>query len=67
MAVDFFIKDISSLDVARWIVLNCQFDRLYYYGKNRPIHVSLTKKPISQIILMQFKNIRVVPKKINKN
>jgi hypothetical protein len=28
-------------EVADWIVENLLFDRLYYYGPTRPIHVSL--------------------------
>jgi len=27
-------------EVANWIVENLPFDRLYLYGRNRPIHVS---------------------------
>jgi hypothetical protein len=28
------------LEVAKWIVQSLPFDRLYYYGKDRPVHVS---------------------------
>jgi hypothetical protein len=28
------------LEVAEWIAANTPFDRLYFYGKDRPIHVS---------------------------
>lgn len=27
-------------EVARWIMENLPFDRLYFYGSGRPIHVS---------------------------
>jgi hypothetical protein len=27
-------------EVAEWIIENLPFDRLYYYGPSRPIHVS---------------------------
>ena len=26
--------------VANWIIANLPFDRLYFYGRDRPIHVS---------------------------
>jgi len=39
-AVDFLVRDESMLEVANWIAINLPFDRLYYYGENRPIHVS---------------------------
>ncbi|MDO6639752.1 hypothetical protein Q4557_07230 [Shewanella sp. 5_MG-2023] len=41
-ACDFFIQD-KSVDmqvVAKWISQNLKFDRMYYYGKNAPIHIS---------------------------
>ncbi|WP_448203533.1 DNA phosphorothioation-associated putative methyltransferase [Azospirillum sp. sgz302134] len=40
MAVDFLVRDEDMLEVARWIVVNTPFDRLYYYGPDRPLHVS---------------------------
>ncbi len=39
-ACDFIVDDEDMLEVARWIVLNLPFDRLYYYGKDLPLHVS---------------------------
>jgi len=39
-AVDFYIKDEDMEEVARWIIRNTPFDRLYFYGVDRPIHVS---------------------------
>lgn len=32
-------------EVARWIMENLSFDRLYFYGKGRPIHVSYAEVP----------------------
>jgi hypothetical protein len=40
-AVDFFVPGVSSADVALWIVENLHFDRLYFYGEDRPLHVSV--------------------------
>lgn len=39
-AVDFYVPDHSSLDVAQFIVRDTDFDQLYFFGPNRPIHVS---------------------------
>jgi DNA phosphorothioation-associated putative methyltransferase len=39
-AVDFFVRDENMQEVADWVIANLPFDRLYFYGKERPIHVS---------------------------
>jgi DNA phosphorothioation-associated putative methyltransferase len=39
-AVDFIVKDEDMLEVAEWVAANTPFDRLYFYGDDRPIHVS---------------------------
>ena len=39
-AVDFLVRDESMEEVAKWIVANLPFDRLYYYGPRNPLHVS---------------------------
>lgn len=39
-ACDFQIKGLDSDKVTRWIVKNLEFDSLYFYGFNRPIHLS---------------------------
>jgi len=66
-AVDFIVKNKCSLDVSRWIVNNCRYDRLYFYGSNRPVHISYSDSPIEQIVLMKFRNTRVVPQRIKKH
>ena len=38
--MDFIVDDEDMLDVARWVVANTPFDRLYVYGPDLPIHVS---------------------------
>ncbi|WP_218311582.1 hypothetical protein [Alteromonas antoniana] len=40
-ACDFQVNEFSSADITRFIVANLEFDRLYYYGNDRPIHVSI--------------------------
>ena len=39
-AVDFIVQDEDMSGVAEWIAQNLPFDRLYFYGGDRPIHVS---------------------------
>jgi hypothetical protein len=53
-AADFRCSNISSLHIAQWTVKNCPFDRFYFYGIDRPIHVSIGPDKSSQITLMQF-------------
>ena len=66
-AVDFLVENISSLFVSRWIIQNCIFDRLYYYGAERPLHISYSNNNLSKIILMRFRKVRVVPQVIKTN
>ncbi|PRG86133.1 peptidase m15a [Burkholderia multivorans] len=44
-ACDFIVDDEDMEEVARWIMANLPFDRLYYYGNDRPIHVSFAQSP----------------------
>lgn len=39
-ACDFLVEDEDMREVADWIVENVPYDRLYYYGRSSPIHVS---------------------------
>jgi hypothetical protein len=39
-ACDFIVEDEDMTDVAEWIIANLPFDRLYFYGSDRPLHVS---------------------------
>ncbi|MFK0570303.1 hypothetical protein [Endozoicomonas sp.] len=39
-ACDFHVPDTSSLEVTIWLVKQLPFDRLYFYGHDKPIHVS---------------------------
>jgi hypothetical protein len=51
-AVDFIVEDESMLEVAQWLVDNTPFDRLYFYGDDKPIHVSFGPNHDRQIIRM---------------
>ncbi len=52
-AVDFIVPDESMLEVAQWIVNNTPFDRLYFYGNARPLHVSYRPEGKREIVLMK--------------
>jgi hypothetical protein len=52
IAVDFRIRGISSSDVALFIVEGTEFDRLYYYGEERPVHVSVGPERKGQVVQM---------------
>jgi len=52
-AVDLRCPDVSSLKVAQWLISNCSFDRLYFYGSERPIHVSIGPDQSHQVVLMR--------------
>ena len=47
-AVDFIVEDEDMEEVARWIIANLAYDRLYFYGKDRPIHVSNSETPTKE-------------------
>ncbi|MDR6496390.1 DNA phosphorothioation-associated putative methyltransferase [Paraburkholderia terricola] len=45
-ACDFIVEDEDMEEVAAWIMLHLPFDRLYFYGKDRPLHVSYAENPV---------------------
>ncbi len=51
-AVDFFVEGASTLTIAKWIVSTCAFDRLYFYGPDRPVHVSVGPDESRQVVVM---------------
>ncbi|MBR1285378.1 DNA phosphorothioation-associated putative methyltransferase [Bradyrhizobium sp. AUGA SZCCT0177] len=51
-AVDFIVEDEDMSEVVKWISDNLDFDRIYYYGPDRPIHVSFSEAPVRQITEM---------------
>ena len=62
-ACDFVVEGVDSLAVAQWVVGHTRFDRLYYYGADRPIHVSATEEPIGQCVIVrrEQESRRVLP------
>lgn len=51
-ACDFIVADEDMEEVAFWVAVNTPFDRLYFYGKDRPIHVSYSDTPARQFVRM---------------
>ena len=61
-AVDFLVEDEDMAEVARWIMANLPFDRLYFYGKDRPIHVSYSARPVGEAYELREVGGRRVPR-----
>lgn len=51
-ACDFLVTDEDMEEVALWVAAHTPFDRLYFYGKDRPIHVSYSATPARQFVRM---------------
>jgi hypothetical protein len=51
-AVDFVCPGVSSAQVAEWIASTLPFDRLYFYGGDRPLHVSVGPDETRQAVSM---------------
>jgi DNA phosphorothioation-associated putative methyltransferase len=67
-ACDFYVEYESMLDVAQWIVQNTGFDRLYYYGDEVPLHVSIGPEQSRKVVLMlSNENGKRVPRNISNN
>ena len=52
-ACDFIVDDENMLEVAEWVALNTPFDRLYFYGIDKPIHVSFGPENKREFIEMR--------------
>ena len=52
LAVDLIVPDVCSGRLAAWIEENVQFDRLYFYGPDRPIHVSIGPERSASVVAM---------------
>ncbi len=53
LAVDIYVPGFSAHQAACWIVSNTPFDRLYFYSKHRPFHVSIGPENSKAIVFMQ--------------
>ena len=66
MACDFYVENINSYEVARFIVQKLPFDRLYFYERDRPLHVSIGPENKKLIVKMTKFNERKIPKVIKE-
>lgn len=53
--------------VANWIIANLPFDRLYFYGSTRPIHLSYAASELREAIEMRTgPSGRLVPRRYDR-
>lgn len=65
-AVDFLVEYEDMLEVIKWIKTNLIFDRLYYYGHDRPIHISYSPENKGEIFeLYRTESGRLMPKRLH--
>lgn len=65
-ACDFKVKgyECNMLAITQFIVNELPFDKLYFYGKDRPVHVSSNLKPLRHLQIMNTsENGRRIPGK----
>lgn len=66
-AADFVVEGVSTAAVAEFLVSSVPFDRLYYYGADRPLHVSVGPQRNSTIVWMSRSRAgRLVPRVVGK-
>jgi DNA phosphorothioation-associated putative methyltransferase len=61
-AVDFLVEYEDMREVADWIADHLPYDRLYYYGPNRPIHVSFGPEHSRSYIDIEEREGRRLPR-----
>lgn len=66
-AVDFIVDDEDMLNVAKWIVEEVPFDRMYIYGPARPIHLSYGPEHSRQVTVMSLGAKGLYPKTMKLN
>jgi DNA phosphorothioation-associated putative methyltransferase len=54
-AIDFIVPDEDMLEVAQWIAQHAPFDRLYFYGADRPVHVSAGPEEKREVVVIETK------------
>jgi len=52
-ACDIIVSNASMAEVVRYIVNNLNYDRIYYYGANRPVHVSCSSELTKHLQIMK--------------
>lgn len=63
-ACDFIVDDEDMQEVADWIIERLPFDRLYFYGSDRPIHLSSAPSEAREAYAMtKHASGRLVPRR----
>jgi DNA phosphorothioation-associated putative methyltransferase len=52
-ACDFIVQDEDMEEVAVWAYTHTPVDRIYFYGKGQPIHISYSQTPAAQFVDMK--------------
>lgn len=61
-ACDFIIEDEDMEEVVQWVCENTNFDRIYFYRNDRPIHVSFSCLPSRQFTKIKLiGNGKIIP------
>lgn len=64
-ACDFFVEDEDMREVAEWIRSNLPFDRLYFYGSARPVHLSYAPSEAHEAFeLVRGPSGRLIPRRM---
>ncbi|WP_321952610.1 DNA phosphorothioation-associated putative methyltransferase [Paraburkholderia bannensis] len=67
-ACDFVVRDEDMAAVVDWMIDNVSFDRLYFYGSDRPIHVSYSATPSRQVVdMIELPGGKRIPKRRRLN
>jgi len=70
-ACDFYVEGYENRmdEVAKYICTHLAFDRLYFYGKNKPIHISIGPENSRYALIRQTRSdgLRVNTKSANGN
>jgi DNA phosphorothioation-associated putative methyltransferase len=65
-ACDFIVDDEDMREVSNWVVDNLPIDRLYFYGSNRPLHVSWSPEGVSEAYeMIKTSKGHLIPKRIH--
>ena len=63
-AADFLVEYEDMREVGNWIIAHTQFDRIYFYGSDRPIHVSYGPDHTRSVFEMSLRpNGKLIPRR----
>jgi DNA phosphorothioation-associated putative methyltransferase len=65
-ACDFIVEDEDMMEVATWVANNTNVDRIYFYGADRPIHVSVSSSPArTYYSMLPNANNKIIPRRLD--